>query len=207
MLKLCYNVQSLKDFPRDIAIPAYKAGLANFIPQGDTNDLHTGEELFTRWGARRDTDLVHVALRTSAAPSYFEAYQGYLDGGLISSNPLPSVIPDVIGPNGLNVPIPKIRIFSLGNPTAKKNIQPFFDKDGNWGIAQWAPRILDLFFQADLKSSNNQMKTLFGSNYCRLDPLCEESIELDDYEKLSKLIEIGSSVNLEATVEWLKKNW
>lgn len=65
----------MEDVKSKVAIPMYKAGIAS-----EPNSTHEATVVVTSWGPLKNTKLIDVAERTSAAPSYFAASKGYLDG-------------------------------------------------------------------------------------------------------------------------------
>ena len=53
-------------------------------------------------------------LRSSSVPSFFEQYQGYMDGGAFANNPSGAGIALACGESGLKIPLDNIALLSLG---------------------------------------------------------------------------------------------
>ena len=111
VLKETYHSDTLDDLRHKghfVLIPAFdldavKNGVRSWKPKffhnfpGEDSD---GGEL-----------IVDVALRTSAAPSYFPSYQGYIDGGVVVNNPCMAALAQAMNENHVQG---EIRILSLG---------------------------------------------------------------------------------------------
>src|SRR5439155_22063918 len=57
--------------------------------------------------------VVDVALRTSAAPTYFPTYQGYIDGAVVANNPAMAALAQAVGPRTGKQGLPEGAPFSL----------------------------------------------------------------------------------------------
>ncbi len=130
----------------------------------------------------RHRRFAHVALHTTAAPSYYPGVDddGYVmvDGGLWANNPVMNALVDVLA--CYDVPRENIRILTLGTGDTKFTID---ERSREGGIGQWA--FLKAFAAASRAQSLNalgQSYLLIGKhNVVRIDPPeTDRPIALDD---------------------------
>jgi patatin-like phospholipase/acyl hydrolase len=91
-----------------------------------------------------DALIVDVAMETSAAPTFFPAYHGYVDGGVIANNPSMAALAQAL--DGRNPPseralLSEIQLLSLGTGLS---LQYIAGSDLDWGDAQWIKPIITL---------------------------------------------------------------
>lgn len=145
--------------------------------------------------------VVDVALRTSAAPSYFPVYQGYVDGGVVANNPSMAALAQALEPTTGKQRLERVSLLSVGTG---RNAQFLTTEDADWGWAQWAPRIIAIVLDGASGVADYECRQLLGQRYHRLNPLLPERIDLDDVDKLPRLKEIAARVVLDATLDWLR---
>jgi len=130
----------------------------------------------------RHRRFAHVALHTTAAPSYYPGVEddGYVmvDGGLWANNPVMNALVDVLA--CYDIPRENIRILTIGTGDAKFSID---ERSRRGGIGQWA--FLKAFAAASRAQSLNalgQAYLLVGKdNVVRVDPAeTNRPIALDD---------------------------
>jgi len=130
----------------------------------------------------RHCRFAHVALHTTAAPSYYPGVKddGYVmvDGGLWANNPVMNALVDVLA--CYDVPRENIRILTLGTGEAKFTVD---ERSRQGGVGQWA--FLKAFTAASRAQSLNalgQAYLLVGKdNVVRVDPPeTSRPIALDD---------------------------
>ncbi len=144
---------------------------------------------------------VDVALRTSAAPSFFPIYQGYADGGVMANNPAMAALAQVLEPTTGGQALADVSLLSLGTG---RNNQFLSVQNSEWGWVQWAPHIIDIMLGGTSGVADYECRQVLGPRYHRLDPLLPETINLGDVDKIPRLAEIAERVMLEATIDWLK---
>ncbi|KAF2070527.1 hypothetical protein CYY_008159 [Polysphondylium violaceum] len=147
---------------------------------------------------------VDVALRTSAAPTYFPIYQGFVDGGVYANNPSLCAVTSAIS-SGIG--IENIVVLSLSTGRDGKFVSPDQYGAGNWGLAQWAPTLINMLLDSNVEITDFQCAQLLGTRYHRVDPLLTQNIDLDQPKFIPLLEEIANAVDLTLTFEWVEKFW
>ena len=151
-------------------------------------------------GSDANERVVDVALRTSAAPSYFPLYQGYIDGGVVAGNPSMAALAQALEPTTGRQAQSDVTLLSVGTG---RNNRYLTAQDNDWGWLQWAPHIIDIMLDGNSGVADYECRQLLGERYHRLNPLLPERINLDDIGKVPRLAEIGERVPLEPTLDWL----
>lgn len=152
---------------------------------------------FTREGNDGIVNVVDAALRTSAAPTYFPSYQGFIDGGVAANNPSMCAVASVVKSG---VPLGQVRVLSLGtgfNPHAIPG------ERHDWGKSQWMTHIVKLLMDGMSGIADYQCTQLLGSRYRRLDVALDEVVELDDAKQVERLVAIAGQAPIDDTVRWL----
>jgi len=139
-------------------------------------------------------------MRTSAAPSYFPIYQGYIDGGVVAGNPSMAALAQALEPNTGGQALQDVTLLSLGTG---RNSQYLTAQNNDWGWLQWAPHIINIVLDGTSGIADYECRQLLGGRYHRLNPYLPERINLDDVAKLPRLREIAERVMLEPTLDWL----
>lgn len=145
--------------------------------------------------------VVDVAMRTSAAPSFFPTYQGYTDGGVAAGNPGMAGLAQALEPTTGAQALADVSLLSLGTG---RNNEFLAVQDADWGWVQWAPHIIDIMLDGSAGVADYECRQVLGPRYHRLDPLLPETINLGDVSKIPRLVDIAEKVMLEATIDWLK---
>jgi len=152
-------------------------------------------------GAER---VVNVALRTSAAPTYFPVYQGYVDGGVVANNPSMAALAQALDIGTGNQRQDDVRLFSVGtggSPT-------FISGDAHdWGIAQWAHSLVDMMIDGMMGVAHYECSRLLRDKYFRLAPVLNEPVGLDAVDQIPELMANANKVDLTSAVTWLKANF
>lgn len=140
-----------------------------------------------------------VAMRTSAAPTYFASYDGYVDGGVFANNPAMCALAQALDTRLTNpTPVTSIRMLSLGTGYTAT----FFDSDEHWGLSQWALHLVDLLTDGVLGVADFQARQLLGTdNYARLTVPLGRNIAMDDADMIGTLQQIGSKADISAALE------
>lgn len=191
----------LGDLPRHVLIAAFDLDNGADKPA----PLRTWKPKFFHNFPGADSDaherVVDVALRTSAAPSYFPIYQGYTDGGVVAGNPSLAALAQALEPSTGGQRLEDVLLLSLG--TGRNNLYLPVES-GNWGWMQWAPHLIGIMLDGSSGVADYQCRQILGPRYHRLNPLLPERINLDAVRKIPRLREIAERVVLEPTLDWLR---
>ena len=133
-------------------------------------------------------DAVGAAMATSAAPSYFPASNGKIDGAVIDNNP---IIETVMEAERLD-PGAHHRIISIGTGRSFSLVK----SKGDWGGLQWAPHIAAAFMNAnEIKERHAIRGMLLASRIkftiARYNSVLPRQILLDDVSAIPELIQWG----------------
>jgi patatin-like phospholipase/acyl hydrolase len=151
-----------------------------------------------------DQKIADVALRTSAAPTYFPVYQGYVDGGVIANNPSMAAVAQALDAGTGKQQLSDLRLFSVGT-----GITPAYIAGSglDWGMVQWAPKLADMMLEGGMGVADYQCARLLGNNYFRLAPVLPNPIPLDCASKIPELIAYANQVDISGAVAWLNVNF
>jgi patatin-like phospholipase/acyl hydrolase len=154
----------------DLLVPAYNMG-------------DPGPYFFKSRKAREENEdfpLSQVARATSAAPTYFEAFElsgeALVDGGVFAANPAMCAFAEVMRFQ----PTADIVLLSLG--TGQRARKRRFADVKDWGLVEWARPILDVVFDGVSDAVDYQLQhALDEGHYWRLQvELDRASDDLDD---------------------------
>lgn len=196
-----FGAKTLGDLPHKVLISSFDLDNGADNPSA----LRTWKPKFFHNFPGPGTDsaelVVDVALRTSAAPSFFPIYQGHTDGGVAAGNPSMAALAQALEPTTGGQALADVSLLSLGTG---RNNQFLAVQDADWGWVQWAPHIIDIMLGGNAGVADYECRQVLGPRYHRLDPLLPETINLGDVDKIPRLAEIAERVMLEATIDWLK---
>jgi len=148
-----------------------------------------------------------VGLYTSAAPTYFPAVDGFIDGGVYANNPSMCALAQTQDSrNDLRPPLSEVVLLSLGTGTSLTYIT---GKSLDWGYAQWAKPLVSLMLDGVGGIADYECRQILGSQYHRLAPKFPAgvSIQMDEVKRIPDMIAFAYSLPLADTVTWLKQNW
>jgi patatin-like phospholipase/acyl hydrolase len=152
-----------------------------------------------------DTDgaekVVDVAVRTSAAPTYFPSYQGYIDGGVAANNPSMAALAQALNPETGKQQIEHIRLLSVGTGLNPNYIQ---GKRLDWGYAQWARPLISLMIDGSMGVADYECRQVLQRQYHRLCPILPAPFPMDDAGKVEQLLALADQVDLAPTLAWLQ---
>jgi patatin-like phospholipase/acyl hydrolase len=151
----------------------------------------------------REERVVDVALRSVSAPTYFPAYQGFIDGGVVANNPGMAALALALDPRAAGVGLEDVVLLSLGTGGEPKFIR---GPDVDWGWGQWARPLIDLMIGGTMGVADYQCRQLLGPRYLRLDPVLDRGVALDDTRRstLDYLVQAAETTSLDAVADWLE---
>jgi len=205
-LKKVIGEKTLGELPRSVLVTAFD--LDNEDP--DPGKRTWKPKIFHNVpGTDNDNDVLayKAALYTSAAPTYFPAVDGYVDGGVFANNPsLCALLQSQDKRNTLKPPMDDIVLLSLGTGSSMTYIK---GKNLNWGYSQWVKPLISLMMDGVNGIADFQCKQILGERYHRLAPKFPPgvSIALDDVKRVPDMINYANSINVKNTVAWMKENW
>ncbi len=148
--------------------------------------------------------VLDVALRTSAAPTYFPVYQGYVDGGVATNNPSMCGLAQAIDAGTGGQQLEDIVMLSFGTGF---NPRYLAGEESDWGLLQWARPILDIILDGSVGVADYQCARLLGARYHRLNPALAAPIGLDDITQIPALRRLAEQTDLTETQNWLNAQY
>jgi predicted acylesterase/phospholipase RssA len=166
---------------QDASTRRWKAKIFHNLPTSD-NSGDEGEYAY------------RVAMRTSAAPTYFASYDGFVDGGVFANNPSMCALAQTQDERlAVAIPFNSVKLLSLGT-----GFYPYhLDGDESWGLAQWAPHFVDLLTDGVNEVADFETAHLLPrGNYYRVAPKLQTNIAMDDASEVGVLHRVGSAVDV-----------
>jgi uncharacterized protein len=192
-----FGDHTLGDLERKVLIPTFdlmsEDGLTwkpKFFHNLDSSDMN---EL-----------LVDVAMRTSAAPSYFPSYQGFIDGGVIANNPSMCALAQALDVGTIGAALDDIRLLSVSTGRLSQGIT---GESLDWGLMKWVRYVTNIAMEGTVDVAHYQCSRVLRSRYHRIDPVLPKRINLDDVASISDLVEIADEVDLTSATDWLSSEW
>lgn len=155
--------------------------------------------------------VVDVALRSSACPTIFPSYQGYIDGGVMANNPGTAAISVALGQQPDKLKLSDIRLLSIGTGLIPTLIK---DNTTGWGVFQWMfnPRppnaaLLQILLDGVSEADSVMCGQMLQQNYYRLNPRLPGQMAIDNWRIVPTLVKIAQDFDLDPTLDWLKEHW
>jgi patatin-like phospholipase/acyl hydrolase len=191
----------LQDLPRRVLVPSF-----DLDNGGMDGQPRMWKPKFFHNFPGPDSDgaelVVDVAMRSSAAPTYFPTYQHYVDGGVVANNPSMAAVAQALDPRAANRSLDDIRLFSLSTGTNPEYIEA--GAAGlDWGIGQWARPLVDLMIDGMMGVADFQCAQLLGPRYRRLDGVLPQAVTLDAVDRANDLMAFAQGVPLDSHITWL----
>ena len=197
----------------DAVLKAYFDGMR--LRDAKTNLLVTSYAIelrcpffFRSWQAQRaashDFEAWHVARSTSAAPTFFPPHQAQaadgktyalIDGGMYANNPALCTWVEAHDRH----PDSDIFVVSLGTGNENKKIS--YNDAKNWGLAGWAPHLIDVIFDGVSDTVDVQLDEILNTsghhNHYRFQTDlvgAQQDMDNTDAVNLSSLRELGEQL-------------
>ncbi|MBK7702230.1 MAG: patatin-like phospholipase family protein [bacterium] len=149
----------------------------------------------------------NVALYTSAAPTYFPSVDGYIDGGVYAANPAMCALAQSLDRRYSPTPLlDEVVLLSLGTGTSLNYIKGAVH---NWGYVQWIKPLVSIMLDGTAGIADYQCQQIMGDRYHRLAPVFPRgmSIPMDGVDRIPYMTDYAQSLDLSATIDWLKATW
>lgn len=148
--------------------------------------------------------VVDVAMRTSVAPSYFPAYQGYIDGGVAASNPAMCALAQALHADTGGQQLGDVVLLAMGT-----GFNPHYlpIQNADWGLAQWAPHMLNIMLEGSAGMVDYQCRQVLGARYLRIDPPLPKPIGLGSIKYIPDLLQVADQIDLDCVLPWIRENF
>ncbi len=147
--------------------------------------------------------LADVAMYTSAAPTYFPSYKGYVDGGVAANSPTMAALAQALDPGTGGQQLADIRLLSFSTGLVPRSIT---GERNNWGLLQWASPAIPIMLEGSMDAQNYECERILGlEQYHRLNKPLPQPVELDEVEKMDELIAFANAVDIGPTVAWVQQ--
>lgn len=197
----------LKDLTRKVAVPTFD------LDNEDVPERRTWKpKIFHNYqGADSDGEqqVASIARYTCAAPTYFPSADGYVDGGVYANNPSIVALAQAISLRNQaaeRAALDDVVLLSVGTGVSLTYIR---GQTLDWGYAQWAQPLLNVLMDGVAGIADYQAQQLLDERYHRLQMVFNprETIRLDAVDKLGRMEEIAATHPLDATVQWIRRQW
>lgn len=189
-----FRDRTLGELERDVLVPTFDLD----APATDARP-RSGKAKFFESRGDAGAMAFDVAMATSAAPTFFPAHKGYVDGGVVANNPAACAAAQA---RTWGVPREQLRVLSIGTGFSPSFIE---GDDNDWGFLRWAPRVVPLVLDGVSGVADYQLRQLLGPQYFRLDGVLPREVELDDAGAVSDLVAWADRVDLSPAVRWLQQ--
>lgn len=197
-----FGQDRLSDLSRKVLVPTFD--LDNEVAQGRYWKMKFFHN-FDGFDSDGQEKIVDVGLRTSAAPTYFPTYQGYIDGGVGCNNPSMASLSLAINKKIGNQSLKNVKILSISSGKSPTYIS---GDTLDWGLSQWAKPITSIMIDANIDVAHYQCEQFLGAkNYHRLDPMLPKTVSIAEIKRFDELIDWAFKVDIAPTVEWLVSNF
>jgi hypothetical protein len=200
-----FHERTLGDLHKRVLITAFD------LDNEDATERTWKPKLFHNFpGDDSDGDALayRVAAATSAAPTYFASFDGYIDGGVFATNPSMCALAqtqDARIPEAERADVGEVRLLSLATGRSLQHI----DDGADWGYVQWIRPLIDLMLDGVNGIADYQCRQLLGERYHRLAPTFppDRKIGMDAVDDVPFLAKFAENLDLTATADWLRANW
>lgn len=204
-LKRVFGRMRLRELRQDVLVPAFD--LAAQLPDG----RRTWQAKFFDREHDGDEYVLDVAMATSAAPTYFVPWQGYVDGGLVANDPsvaalahaLKRLVPDAAAA----LMTGGVSLLTLGTGKVPRDGP---DVDDGFGLEHLGRALVKVVTDGGVMWPLYQTVALLGERHHELDPELPCEVELDGGpdldESLEVLLEVAKATKLGVTRRWLREH-
>lgn len=177
-----------------------------FIPSFNINGLNKEywHPVFFNNLSKNETlgfSVKDAILSSSAAPTYFPSYNGFIDGAIVSNSPTAISLFSASSILGSSCSLENIKLLSIGTGNSPEKISGKINK---WGILQWSfhpfskmkSPLLALLMDGMSDLEDIYCKEVLKSKYFRINPKISKFISLDAYQLIPYLRLIADTCDL-----------
>ncbi len=225
----------LRDLKKKVIIPAVRLKPTTSPTPSTTCSDDITSQTDHQWDAQFFHNFMHspdndggetvmdVAMRTTAAPTYYPVYQGYVDGGVVCCNPSVPAIAQAMDPvRGAGVSLSQIYVLSIGLGHARDAVEEAKEKELHWGVFEWLESdLLTTMMLEGVAGVNHYIaQQLLGERgYRRIDFKLPVNVEADDHgpkfldfllrkaDQVADSIIAGHQSCYPSVGEWIQKNF
>lgn len=151
------------------------------------------------------TSVVDVMLQTTAAPTYFPAHKGCVDGGITANNPSLVALSTAKYYKKFNC-ITEARVLSIGTGVWPSNMDSY-GPSANLGKMQWLPHLVTLMIDSSAEITCLNCKNLLGDEgFHRVQMRLPRYVALEDYTAYDDLKKWAEAYDLTDTFAWIESN-
>jgi patatin-like phospholipase/acyl hydrolase len=145
------------DIKKPVFVPAYD--FVNHVPKVFDNVMNSFDLDWNTW---------EIARASSAAPTYFAPYKGYIDGGVVINNPSMAVAWGL--KHKLNIPFEDMEILVIGTGTAE---EPKYTSDEicHWTQVKWVRPLIDILINGNIEVFDFGCKAMPFRKYAMFNPI------------------------------------
>lgn len=195
---------SLGDLPKKVLISAFDLDNEVDLPGKPRSWKAKFFHNFPGEGSDAGMKVAEVGVMTSAAPTFFPIYKGYIDGGVVATNPSMCALAQALNKETGGQKLRDVRLFSIGSGC---NSQYITETDGDWGLAQWAPHLVGMMLDGGANLSDYQCRQILGSHYLRLNSVFHKNVEMDAVKEIGFLLQVADMEPLDSTAAWLRRHF
>lgn len=200
------NVVTLDDLGKRVLIPAFDLDDAQ-DPRRKPNKPRTWKAKFFHNYPGPDSDgaesVVDVAMRASAAPTYFPSYDRFIDGAVVVNNPAMAALAQALHMPTGGQELRNIQLLSVGTGTNPTFIA---GKDHDWGYVQWVRPVIDLMMDGGMGVVDYQCAQILDDRYHRLSTYLRQPIPLDGYQQIDQLLRYADAIDITPTIGWIEQH-
>jgi patatin-like phospholipase/acyl hydrolase len=194
-----FGMKRLGDLQKKVLVPT-------FCLKSNEEPRQWKPKFYHNFGSDGDNDklVAEVVLQSCSAPTYFPAYAGHIDGGMVANNPSMAALCQALDSRYPgNAQLSDVALLSVGTGETYKFIR---DPDYSFGLLDIS-KIVDIILGGTESVPDYQCKVLLGDRYMRVDPFDPKGVEMDDYGQVAYLRRLAIDFGLKTCEEWIGRNW